>query len=253
VKTGFPDVDGALSMLVPGIHAALGERLVGLYIFGSVAHREYDAGVSDADILAVVDRPLEPSDLPALERMHAAAARALPEWDDRVETLYVSTEALRTFREKATPIAVVSPGELLNIKPAGIEWLMNWWDVREHGLTLFGPASSTFIPEISRQEFVASIRSYAGEFPARLNESLSEKWQAYLVLTMCRSLYTSVVGETASKKHAAAWAVDRYPGWEPLIRASLAARVAFRDGAIASLPRRAEIAAFVDFALRQIR
>jgi hypothetical protein len=252
VKTGLPDVDWALSMLVPGMRAALGEVVLGAYVFGSVAHDEYDAGVSDLDVLAVVDRPLEPADLPALERMHAATARVLPEWDDRVEVLYVSTEALRTFREKSAPIAVISPGESLNIKLAGREWLMNWWDVRENGIRLFGPPASAFIAPISRAEFVGSIRSYAEEFPSRLDESDTEKWHAYITLTMCRSMYTVAQRETVSKRRAAEWAAGAWPEWAGHLLAALETRRA--PGEVpAAASSRAQTAAFVSFALASIR
>ena len=253
MKTGYPDVEQVLGRLVPGMRGVLGVRLLGAYVFGSVGSGDYDPDVSDVDVLSVVESPVTDAEFGALAVMHSGLAAALPEWDNRIEVLYVSTEALRTFREHSSPIAVISPGEPLNVKLAGIEWLMNWWDVREAGVTLIGPPASTFIAPIAREEFVAIIQSYAESFPGRLDESPYARWLAYCTLTMCRSLYTCAEGGPVSKRAAAAWVANRYPRWADHVRGALAERLAWRDGTPANIENRQATAAFVEFALAELR
>ena len=253
VRTEYPDVDALLAHLLPKIQAVLGPRLLGAYLFGSVAAGEYDSDVSDVDVLAVVETALTAAEVAELERVHAAVVGELSAWGDRVETLYVSCEALRTFRERPSPIAVISPGEPLNVKPAGVEWLMNWWDVRERGVVLLGPPASTFIWPILRDEYVGIIRAYAEEFPHRLDESPFAGWLAYVTLTMCRSMYTCAEGVPVSKKGAAEWAANRFPAWAGHIEGALAERMRWREGRFATPMERERTEKFVAFALEVAR
>jgi len=53
--------------------------------------------------------------------MHAEFIRKRPSWDDRVEVAYVSTRGLRTFKSRASTVAIISPGEPLHLKQVGRE------------------------------------------------------------------------------------------------------------------------------------
>lgn len=250
--TSYPDVDGLLGQLLPRVIAVLGERLLGVYVFGSVATGDYDGDVSDVDLLAVVASQLTQAEFDELKTVYAAIVIEMPEWEDRIEVLHVSTEALRTFRERSTPIAVISPGEPLNVKPAGIEWLMNWWMVRELGVTLHGPPPSTFIAPISDDEYRATIRAYAREFPGRIAEHDGKKWQSYITLTLCRSMYTSAFGGAVSKREAADWTAREFPNWASLVQESLESRLHWRRSEVASPADLAATRKFAEFALQRI-
>jgi hypothetical protein len=57
-------------------------------------------------------------------------------------------------------VANISPGERLNLKMAGREWLIGFYMVREHGVPLLGPPPGEVIESISRDEFLDSVRRY---------------------------------------------------------------------------------------------
>lgn len=227
--TPHSDVDRLLESLVSRIRDALRERLVGLYLYGSLTTGDFDPGVSDVDLLAVTASDLTAAELDALSAMHDAFAHDNPDWDDRVEVAYLSVAALKTFREKRSPIAVISPGEPFNLKDAGAEWLMNWYEVRERGIALFGPPSAELIDPITHDEFAACVRGYVREWGRRIRVTRSALFQSHAVLTMCRGLHLHRTGEPASKKRAAAWAQRELPQWSDLIRRALALRSTPRD------------------------
>ncbi len=110
-STSDPAVDSLLVLIREAIVAITGSPLVGLYLFGSLATGDFDADVSDIDLIAVL------ADVPGerlaahISRMHADLAEANPEWDDRIEVIYISTQGLANCRTGTTTIAVISPGE----------------------------------------------------------------------------------------------------------------------------------------------
>ena len=68
--------------------------------------------------------------------------------------------------------------------------------------------------------------------------------QGYVVMTICRALYTLATGKQATKEEAAAWAAARYPEWSSFIsdaeqrlradvRDSHHALISFTDHAVA--------------------
>ncbi|HEV8192839.1 MAG TPA: nucleotidyltransferase domain-containing protein, partial [Ktedonobacterales bacterium] len=127
----------------------LGAKLVGCYLFGSVVTGDYDPGVSDSDLLAVLSSEIDEAEYVALRDMHQHFVRTHPYWDNHVEIAYLSMEALRTFRTKSSTIGITSPGEPFHRKEAGIDWLINWYLVREADVALLGPPPATFIAPIA--------------------------------------------------------------------------------------------------------
>lgn len=202
-----------LDELRDGIAGVLGERLLGLYLYGSLATGGFEAELSDIDLLAVVATPLDGREFEALKAMHREFAVRHPAWDDRIEVLYVAREALRTFRTERSPITVISPGEPLNTKDAGIDWLMNWYLVREYGETLHGPPPETFIEPVTLDEFKDSLRDYLQEKADEMHALTGRGAQAYTILTACRTLFTCKTGEQPSKEEAARWVAARHPEW----------------------------------------
>ena len=219
-------IPALLDELVSDIHAALGNGLVGIYLYGSYVSGGFDPAVSDLDLVAVTARDAEETDLGSLKRMHEAFVGRHPAWNDRIETVYVGVDALNSFRTSASRLAVISPGEPFHLRdepPA--EWVQNWYLVRETGVVLFGPPADSLIPPIAWSEFAAASRRYAAEIAAMDLDAFSPSYLAYTVLTMCRAHQTVEAGAYGSKQAAAAWERDRNREWTWLIDAALIARL----------------------------
>lgn len=222
-------VEAVLEVLKGGISNVLGERLIGIYLYGSLVSGDFLDGVSDIDLLAVTHGNISDSDLAGLEAMHQQLVVDHPAWENRVEVAYVPADALRTFRERTSPIGIVSPGEPLHRIEAGRDWLMNWYLVRQSDHALLGPSSRELIPPVSREEFLTASREQAAWLIARPERLRDHAGQSYIVLTLCRALYTREHGEQASKPCAATWVRQRMPEWADLIEDALRWRTGFRD------------------------
>jgi hypothetical protein len=225
-----PDVQKLLSRLADGQEHALGARLLGSYVFGSVVKGDFDPGISDIDMVAVLrSDPTEP-ELTALERLHRNIVEEMPGWEDRVEVVYLSSRALTTFRTTSSPAARISPGEPFHAIEVDERWLIDWYQLRAVGVAVFGPPAASLVPFISHTEYVEAVRQHMLAWPDPADELLTQGDQAYAILTMCRGLRTWRTGEHVSKREAARWACEALPDHADLIRDALVWRAQSRDG-----------------------
>ena len=229
MTTGEPEAHALLPALMAEIVAALEPepQLLGLYLYGSLATGDFTPGVSDVDLLAVTDGPVTEEIIARLRIMHAEIEARFPHWRDRIEVIYVPRQALATFRTEFSDIGVISPGEPLHIPSAGIDWLMNWHQVRHGGKVVTGPPAETFVPDTSVEEYVAAVRDHAAAFGEWMPDMRTARQQSYAVLTLCRALYTVRHGHGTSKADAATWLAADMPEYAPL----LAQALRWREGA----------------------
>jgi hypothetical protein len=219
-----PISDPVVSMVRDTIADELGDRLIGLYLYGSLATGAFEPDVSDIDLIAVLTD--EPDDMAAvtLAEMHALMTRADPAWDGRIEVDYVSARGLADCLTRTTTIARISPGEPLHLVEAGRDFLLDWYPARSEGLTIVGPPIASLIPPIPESEYLEEVRRYLASFRTRFDEDASAGSQAYAILTMCRGFYSIVRGERLSKRDAALRARRDFPHRRQLIQRALAWR-----------------------------
>jgi predicted nucleotidyltransferase len=228
-STSDPVVAVVVDLIREEIVTVTGPSLVGLYLFGSLVTGDFDAHVSDIDLIAVLaDGPSEPL-VARLGRMHADLARANPVWDDRIEVKYISKRGLANCRTDVTTIAVISPGEPFHAVEAGRDWILDWYPARQDGVRLLGPPIGSLIPPIPEAEYLDEVRRSLVGFTERLPDGASPGWQAYAILTVCRAMHAIRFGERLSKPAAAAWAQREFPRWAQLIRRALDWRQRQRD------------------------
>lgn len=230
VQGMHPPASILLHRLLPRLQTILGGKLVGVYLFGSLVMGDFD-DISDIDLLVALTDDLtdaEFASLDAMQRSLTADERWGQQWDDRIELLYLSVAGLQSFKTQRSPIAVISPGEPFHRTDAGIDWLLNWYIVREKGLTLIGTPPHTIIPPISRAEYVQNVRDYVAA-KQEIDDATTRSGQAYVILTLCRALYTVTYGEPLSKRRAAAWAAEQVPEWASTIHNALLWREQWKD------------------------
>jgi len=251
LDTPYANINRLLESLLSRIRRIFHERLVGFYLYGSLTTGDFDPDSSDIDLLAVISSQITAPEFDALRAMHRDFARDNPEWEDRVDVVYLPVMSLRTFRSEKSPI-VISPGEPFHVREGETlrDWLQNWYVIRESGLALFGPPPKAIIPPITQDEFVDAVRRYATEVSERVRHERDRKSQSYAILTMCRALYVHRTGKEASKRQAALWAQQELPEWSRLIQDALAWRQAWREEHIDHL--NAETNRFVNFVSDQI-
>src|SRR5207302_1851908 len=155
-----------------------------LYLYGSLVTGDFD-DISDVDLLAATAVDIDEIEFDALDRMQNALVLKYPQWENRLEIAYLSLRALKTFRTENSPLGIISPGEPFHIIQAGVDWLMNWYMVREKGVALFGPLPEAIIEPISKDEFIQAVKDHARAWREYFEEVRSRPGQAYAILTMC--------------------------------------------------------------------
>jgi hypothetical protein len=203
------------------IRHVTGSSLIGLYLYGSVATGDFEPGVSDIDLIAVLQSVPDAALVARLGEMHARIVQASPEWDERVEVAYVSARGLIECRTRTTVIARVSPGEPLHTLEAGRDFLLDWYPARERSIVLLGPPIESLIPPIPSAEYLAEVRSHLAAFDQRIDEDAHPGSHAYAILTVARGVYTLRMGNRPSKREAASWAAQEFPRWSGLIESAL--------------------------------
>jgi hypothetical protein len=230
VEDWDPSVEKVLTRLADGQKQALGVDLLGSYVFGSVVTGDFDPGISDVDTVAILRSDPTEAHLAALERLHRDMDEEMPEWNDRIEVVYLSSRALSTFRTKSSPAARISPGEPFHAIEVDHNWLIDWYQLRAVGVALRGPPAPSVVPLISHIEYVEAVRQHLLIWPDPADELLAQGDHAYAILTMCRGLRTWRTGEHVSKREAARWACEALPEHADLIRDALLWRAQSRNG-----------------------
>jgi predicted nucleotidyltransferase len=221
--TPYPQVNEVLDAILAGIRSELGDKLVGLYVFGSLVTDSFNLARSDLDLAVVVSSDLDEDEFARIERMHAELVKTYPVWNDRIEAGYISEQNVRDF-DLSCRIAITSPGEPLHFRTANYGWLLHLDEIRKQGITLFGPPPGTMIEPIAQDDLVNAVRDGMRSWREWADEPdpyLTHAQQAYPIMTMCRALRTFRTGDFVSKNDAVAWAAEELPEWSNLIRKSI--------------------------------
>jgi predicted nucleotidyltransferase len=221
--TPCPEVDNLLEELLRGIRFLLGNRLVGLYLDGSLACGDFDAA-SDIDFLAVTEEEATEEEFSRLQAMHKRIAADTPRRGAELEGSYISRAAVRRYDPALAIHPNLERGKKAQLKMVrhDEDWRIHYHVVRERGMPLCGPDPKTLIDPVSpddlRTAMLATLEKWWRPMlsdPAPLRR---RGYQSYAVLTMCRICYTFSTGKVASKSDAALWAKADLDGrFVPLI------------------------------------
>jgi len=234
--TPHPDVNAILNILLPDVQAILGNQFTGMYLHGSLACGDFNPETSDIDFLVVTEGFLPMEIFSALKDMHASLFGSGLAWSQKLEGAYLPKEILRRhppIKAGQAPVHIPIPWLGVDghfaLETPGSDWIIQRWILRAQGLVVSGPPLTGLIDPVSTQELrqavLASLREWwSPPFPAPERFQTSE-YQAYAILTMCRSLYVLEHGRVASKPEAAGWAMETLGDpWRSLVSAAAAWR-----------------------------
>lgn len=222
--TPFPDVNAILQELLESVLGVLGQHLIGMYLEGSLANGDFDED-SDIDFVAVTDVEVTKRNFfSALYKMHEQIAMIDSPWAAELEGSYMSNRALRQH----DPANAIHPnlergrGEHLKMALHEEIWNVHRHILRERGIPLVGPNPKTLVDPVSpnelRRAMIAALNGWARNLLDHPEKIRPRGYQSYIVLTLCRILYTLEVGEVVSKRKSANWAEEAVDEkWKPLI------------------------------------
>ncbi len=229
--TPYPDVNAILQALVANVQAILGSHLIGMYLDGSLTSDAFDQA-SDIDFIAVSDEEIAGERFLALQAMHDRMATVDSKWAIQVEGSYFSQRALRRYdpANALHPNLERGTGERLKMLHHDAAFVIHQWIVRERGISLLGPAPQTLIDPISPADLQQAMLSILPAWVAHLRHDPAQfagrGYQSYVVLSLCRVLYTLHFGAVGSKQGAAHWAQAALgEQWGLLIERALAGRL----------------------------
>ncbi len=210
------EVPELLSVLISQIGAVLEEKLLAIYVRGSLATGDFDSRTSDVDFCVVTDRRIRSVEFAKLAVMHNRVAQLPNRYALDLEGSYIDSVAIRRFT-LGERFPNIFRGERLNWYEHDFNWVLERWMMREKGIILYGPDPTTLIDPISADDLRAAVRFRLPSWDDWANHPSDPEWhfsrnhKAYVVETMCRALYVLDTGVLESKPRAVAWALTNLP------------------------------------------
>lgn len=235
--TPYTHINAVLHGFATQLRAILGDHFRGMYLTGSLALGDFDPRTSDIDFVVLLDLgdgvevTLAADLIEALRDMHGHFDKSGSPWAGKIEAVYIPPEALHRNRNTVSleRYPQVEKGSPLFIAPLESGWIFHCYTLREHGVTVTGPALPPLIARVDPDDMrrgaapIAELwLEQARHDPTWLAWLQGPEHRAFVVLTLCRLLYTLDRGSVASKPAAARWAEQALgPRWASLIRRSL--------------------------------
>lgn len=222
--TQYKDINEIINKSSDGILKIFGSQLVGIYLFGSLSYGDFNLERSDIDLVTIISKPASPAEAEQIKNLHQNIEKKYPDWAERIEASYTPLSMFSEILPPAESRPYFGEGEFYWAQ-YGNEWIVNNYLLYKHGIAIVGPDFKTLIHPIAMQEVQkACVRDLFKEWepklrnPDWLNDS---HYQSYLVLNLCRILYTVFDASLGSKKVSANWVKTKFPEWSDLIQAAL--------------------------------
>lgn len=217
-----PAVDGVLAALRDGARAILGDRMIGLYLYGSLATGGFTPDTSDVDFVVVLRAPLTPQEGGALEALLRRLQIEGGKWALKLEGAFVPLADLRRHSAEAGPFLGINEGQIY-WAGLGADWVIQRHTLLTYPVAVDGPPLTGLIDPIAPGDLQQAVRGIFVDWwrPMLTENDLLERddYRQYAVLTMCRVFRLFETGEMTSKPAAADWALQALdPKWRALIR-----------------------------------
>lgn len=221
--TPYQEINNILLNFSTELYNALGENLVGLYMFGSLTYGDFALDSSDIDLVVIIRIAVDYHELERIKTLHKQIAEYNKKWSNRLECSYVPIKMLINTLPPLEPRPYYGEGIFYEKANYGNEWIINNYLLFKHGITLIGTNFKELISPIDILEVQkACIQDLFQEWEPKINEFKwldNDHYQSYIVMNLCRILYTVLQGDTASKITSATWVMNEFGSkWHNLIK-----------------------------------
>lgn len=222
--TQYPDINEILLSFVEGIMGILTDNICGIFLTGSLSYGDFNENSSDIDITVILKNPATSDDLIRIKEFHSQLEKDHEKWAKRLECSYFPSKMLANILPPVEPRPWYCGFEsrLYEKAPFGNEWIINNYLLYNYSIPLLGPDFKELTSPIKIEEVQkACIRDLFVEWKPKINNFTylnNSHFQAYLILNLCRILYTVLNKATGSKKTSAEWVKQVLdPQWKDLI------------------------------------
>ena len=209
-STPYPDVNQVLILLLNNIRTILGDYFVGMYLYGSLASGDFEPERSDIDFLVVTNGELPEKTISDLKIMHHRMYESGLKLAKHLEGSYIPKETVRKYSPDGPAWPMINQDNLL-VAHDLCSWVINNYILYNHGIVISGPPLQNVIDHVSPEELMNAVLTLLRDVwtPWQDNVDLfrSDEYQPFVVLTMCKALYTLKHGDVISKKRSAEWAM----------------------------------------------
>ncbi len=219
--TSYEELNTVLEELVTSVQAVLGGSFVGAYLQGSFAIGDYDEH-SDVDFIIAIADELSDDHVTALQALHERVYALDSEWAKHLEGSYFPLAILGDHEACDRDLWYLDHGSRRLVRSDHCNTLVVRTVLREHGIALAGPKSTTVLSPIPvvalRREIRDVIRDWGEEILRGPDLYRNRFYQGFIVLSYCRMLHDFTMGRPGSKRSGAAWAKANLDAqWSPLI------------------------------------
>ena len=225
--TSYQEINEIIHSFVGEVKNILNENLCGIYLTGSLSYGDFDENSSDIDLTVILRKTVSSKGLGKIKKFHVKLEKDFEKWAKRLECTYTPVEMLESILPPLEPRPWYCgfEGSLYEKAPYGNEWIINNYLLYHYAIPLFGPDFKELISPIAIEEVQkACIRDLFVEWEPKINNPGyldNSHFQSYLILNLCRILYTVLHKTTGSKRVSTAW-VKREFGlpWKTLIESA---------------------------------
>lgn len=249
--TPYQDINDVLYFLSGGVRNIFGDNLVGFYLTGSLSYGDFNEGRSDIDLAVVLKEPAPREKIEAVKKLHLDAGQKYGKWSHRIECSYIPLDMLPNILPPKNPRPYFGGGIFYPEADYGNEWIINQYFLYKYGIALIGPDFKILVGPIKIIDVKeACMRDLFKEWEPKITDSVylaDSHQQSYVVLNLCRILYTVIRDDAVSKKVAASWVKKEYPQWKELIGLSERWHYGIK------MERQKEVIEFIKFVVAKVR
>lgn len=215
-------INKLLHSITKAIVNLFGKDLIGLYLFGSLTYDDFNFGRSDIDLVAVLSKPALEKQIKLINKLHLKIAKENKKWAKRIECSYTPIKMFNSKFPPKSPRPYFGQGILYPKVIYGNEWLINNYLLYKYGLALVGPDFKKLVKPIKITDVKkACLKDLTEEWMPKIKKHQyfdDSHRQSYVILNLCRILYTLKRGFLASKRVSALWVKNKYKEWKNLIQ-----------------------------------
>lgn len=219
----YPKVEKLLQKYKELIMDLLGNEIVAIYLTGSLTYNDFQPSRSDIDLHTILKSKVSTSLCEEISKIHKQLEEVFPEWKNKIEASYTPIYLFSEVMPPIEPRPWYGFDKLYNEAPYGNEWIINNYILQEYGVALYGKPFKELVPLIDISDVKkACIRDFYKEWlPKTDNDrnSLDDNHiQSYVVLNICRILYTINTNKVGSKTVSSEWVkINLLPEYSDLI------------------------------------
>ncbi|EJQ35506.1 MULTISPECIES: nucleotidyltransferase domain-containing protein [Bacillus] len=221
IKQALPaEVKQLMEQYIVGLKEIfLDGKIVGVYVYGSIALGAFHIETSDVDFVAVLNDSVNEAEKQQLVELHKKMSEST--LGKRMDGMYIPLADLGKYNHEINEYVYCADGK------ADIgHWDINavtWWTLKNQGITVIGKEVEDLPFQIKWDDVVNTMKynveHYWSEKAKRPYLFFIEEWVESAVVTMGRILYTLDHKTIVSKDRGLQYLLERSAKeWEPLLK-----------------------------------